>query len=217
MQHRPWSPANDHSPLAADTAAQPTLVCRHSRLAVLRTAYSRAGVDTVSSYGEEGRSDSTALSMDLLVHLRQNFRCLARDRCFAGHQAWTETDLMFAPYPRARRGHRMSSGLAGRPRTSAGCTLGTIQSVPTVAGRTRSLASRMRRSSTACSLVQVCIAQQMLDLQMNLQTDARCTARKVSANLAASIRPVYHPLTWDGRRADGMQGSRLARRRDCSG
>ena len=51
--------------------------------------------------------------------------------------------------------------------------------------------------SRACSLGWAGIAQQKIDLQMNLQTGVRCMARMVSSNLTAGTRTVYHPLTGD--------------------
>lgn len=147
--------------------------------------------------------------MDLLVHLRQTSCGLARDRCFAGHQAWIETDLMFAPYLLG------SCDFACRLGTIAQCTLERTQSVPIAVDCSRSLASRWTRSSTTCSLGRCDTAQQTLDLQMTLQTDARCRARMVSSNLAVGNLAVYHPLTAGDLVAGAMQGSRSTKRPSC--
>ena len=84
-QHRLWSLANDHKPLAAGNA-QPSLGVR-TPSAAPGIAASPAGVDTASSYEEEGRLGSPALSKDLLVHLRQTLRCLMRAHLAAAHRA----------------------------------------------------------------------------------------------------------------------------------
>jgi hypothetical protein len=177
---------------------QPTLVV-HNASAALHTAGSRAVVGKESSCEEEGRSGSTELWKDLLVHLRQTLRCLARGRLALGHSAWIKTDLTFAPYQRAHLSHLLGSGsAAGRCRTAAECTLGTSLNAQTAAGRTRSWASRRQSSWRTCSLDRAGIAQQTLDLQTTLQTEVRYTARKVSSNLAAGIPAAYHPWTVDG-------------------
>ena len=121
---------------------------------------------------------------------------------------------MFAPFQRAHPLHLLGNDSAVRRRTTAECTQGTSLSAQTVAVRIRSSGSRRTKSSQTCSLDWADIAQQMLDLQMTLQIDARCTARKVNSNLTAGIPAAYHPLTEDGLGAAGaMQGLRLARRR----
>ena len=120
---------------------------------------------------------------------------------------------MFAPYQRARSLHWLDSDAAGRRRMTVGCTLGRSRSAQTAAGRTLSSASQKTRSSTTCSPGPAGTAQQMLDLQVNLQTDVPCTARMVSSNLTAGIPAAYHPWTVDGLVGGAMQGSRLTRRR----
>ena len=75
--HHLMLPVSGHT-LAAGTD-RPTLVV-HNASAALHTAVSRAEVGKESSCEEEGTSGSTELSKDLLVHLRQTLRCLARGR-----------------------------------------------------------------------------------------------------------------------------------------
>lgn len=104
---------------------------------------------------------------------------------------------MFAPYCSARLQGIDSAG--GCPRKSAECTRGSFLSAPIEAVRSSSLAWPKTRSLRACSLAGLAgIAQQMVDLQLNLQTDGRCMARTESSNLTADIPAVYHPLTVEG-------------------
>ena len=63
---------------AADTGL-PSLV-GHRTSAALHTAATHAVAGRASNCAEEGMWDSTVLSKDLLVHLRQTSRCSTRDR-----------------------------------------------------------------------------------------------------------------------------------------
>jgi hypothetical protein len=209
-QHHPWSRANGHNQSAAGNVL-PIPGDRHT--SALDTVASRAAADTGSSCGAEGSSDSTVLLKDLLEHLRQNFCCWTRGRWSAGHRVETLTDLMFAPSLRAHLARLRDSDSAGRPRTTAECTLETNRNAPTGASRNLNSGSQRRRSLSACSPGRAGIAQQMFDLQKRLQTGARCMARTVSSNLTADSPAVYHPLTEEGSVAGVMQGSRLARGR----
>ena len=215
QHHLSWQ-ANGRSAWAVHTARLPILVCHTRSSAAVDTA-SLVVADRASNCAVEDRWDSTELSKDLLPFLRQTSCCAAHDRLDGDHQAcWKETDLMFAPYQRAHPVHLAGSGLADRRRKTAECTRETSLTAPTAAGRNSSLVSRTTRSLRTCSLRLLGTAQQMLDLQ-RLQTDVRCTARKVSSNLTAGIPAAYHPLTVDGLGVCATRVSRLATNRYGSG
>jgi hypothetical protein len=176
--------------------------------AALHTAESRVAVGRANSCEEGGTSGSTELSKDLLVHLRQTLNGWTRDRLADRRSAWIKTDLMFAPYPRAHLSHLLGSdSAADRCMTAAECSLETSPNAPTGAGRSRSWASQRRRSWRLCSLDRVGTAPQTLDLLTSLQTDVRCTARKVNSNLTAGIPAAYHPWTVDGLAEGATKGS----------
>lgn len=101
---------------------------------------------------------------------------------------------MFAPYRSVARLQGIVPAV-GRPRKSVVCTPENCLNALIAASRSSSLESPTRSSWRTCSLGVAGIAQQMLDLQMTLQTDVRCKTRMVNPNLTAGSSAVYHPLT----------------------
>ena len=122
--------------------------------------------------------------------------------------------MTFAPSQRAQLSHWLGSVAVVRL-SIFGCTLETSLSAQiAVADRTLSSALRTKRSSETCSPGPAGIAQQTLDLQMTVQTDARGIARVECSNLTAYTPAVYHPYAVVDLVGGAMPGSRLARRLD---
>jgi hypothetical protein len=118
---------------------------------------------------------------------RCQISCCESDGYF-GHRTEAETDL-FEPYRPRLHLERWADGM-----NVVGDILERNLIVPTTGSvRTQKSVSQKRRNWMISDLALEGTAQQMLDLQMNLQNEVQETMGRANSNLTADIPIVYSP------------------------